>query len=140
MIEIPSSAALFAWFAANPSTITGWQAFKGKDPTGINRTLTIYDTAGLLGGRVMANGKRNVKPGFQLKIKGAANEYDLAIKKLIAIRNALDAINKATITVEGTSYLLWAVHWISDIMFIGYEEKNERPAFTTNGIITLSEV
>lgn len=117
-----------------------WPTFSSQMPDGPNvsdEAIAIIDTPGVLQGRYMS-GTVVEKEGCQIRVR--SNDFEKARTKARAIATAFDEVNRDEVTVgESSVYLLENVSRQSAPVFIGYD-KNKRPEFSINVLVTASTV
>lgn len=120
-----------------PSSGGPWPVFVGNEPDNPDNCLTLYDTAPTLGGRIQATGEYVEKHGIQIRLR-AKNHVD-GYQKSREITEALDTLAyRDTVTINGASYLVHALHRTSGIIEVGFDSPvSKRLLFTVNYLVTL---
>lgn len=115
-----------------------WPIFVGFLPNSPDNALCVYDTAGVMDGRVMRSGERVEHPGVQIRVR--ALDYLAARTKAIDIATALDAQIRTEITVDALTYRINNISRAGAILPVGVEETDrQRHHFTINAITTIEE-
>lgn len=126
-------------FMTDPSEGDEWPLFLNHLPDAqdsFSNSGAIYDTAGTLDGRLMT-GAVCRHPGLQIKMR--SRTYDAGYSRLLNIANWLAILQNATIEVSGTSYIVWAVRRMTDVVSLGMESGTSRRfLFTANFIATIT--
>jgi len=115
-----------------------WQIFIGFLPEEPEEAICVYDTAGIMDGRIMVTGEKIVHPGIQIRIRGT--DYRRTFAKVQDIAISFDIQRRISVAVSSAG--LYVVHNVSrtgDILPLGVEEKGSqrRYHFTINAIVTL---
>jgi len=107
---------------------------EGKSPI---RAAAVYDTTGLLDGRLMESGEVIKHPGFQIKLR--SDNYELGWKKLSDAGDSLSLINNTTVIVDTSTYIVENVSATADITALGPEQGSTRyQLFVSNFILTVN--
>lgn len=115
-----------------------WQAFVSFLPEEPHDAICVFDTAGVLDGRVMATGEKIVHPGIQIRIRGI--DYRQTYKQAHDIALALDIQRRISVAVSSAGiYVVHNISRTSDIVPLGVEMVGDlrRYNFTINAIVTL---
>ena len=117
-----------------------WPMFIGSLPDSDNiadDAGAIYDTSGVLDGRLMRNGTIIEHEGVQIRIRSV--EYNDGWQKINDIMDALDAVLNVEVTVDSYDYVLNSLSRAASIAIMGADEKR-RYSFTVNYLCTITEV
>lgn len=98
--------------------------------------LCLYDTTGILDGRIQRGGTV-IHPGLQLKVR--SNAYTEGWDKITQLQQYLDTIS-GEYTVDGVDYFVYGIKLVMPPMPIGQEEGTRREQFTLNATITYAEL
>jgi len=120
-----------------PNTNRPWPVYLNFAPDQPDDIVTVYDVEGIDDGREMRGGQVIKHPGVQLRIRSRL--YPTGSNKGFRLRDALDAILNASVTVETKNYKVSSVQRTSDVLALGLEENGSRQLFTINGLITYGE-
>lgn len=122
------------------ATTGSWKTHIGFLPEVPDSAICVYDTAGKMDGRLMADGKQIVHPGIQIRVRGIS--YAAARAKVDAIALALSAVYFVSVAIDSnTAYTVQNVSQQGDIMSLGMEEEGDRRRhyFTYNATVTLTQ-
>src|SRR5687768_5759044 len=75
-----------------------WPIYAANLPASPDSAIAVYDTAGLLQGRIMRTGEQIKKPGIQIRVRGI--EYLPTFTKVQEIADALDTMLGTTVTIS----------------------------------------
>lgn len=123
-----------------PSSNGNWPVHCNKEPSSPDNAITLYDQEGVTQGRLQVTGQVVSFPGIQFRIRG--EDQNTAQAKAISLRNALDTLVPRTVTVEGSRYLVNAVHRTGNLISLGRENPTttNRYLFTLNSTVTIEMV
>lgn len=115
-----------------------WPVFIAFLPDFPDNAIIVYDTAGILDGRIMATGEQIEHPGFQIRIRGP--EYPVVLSKVSDIALGIDSQRKVSVALSVSE--AYTVHNISRTgapIPLGLEEIGDRKNFhfTVNGVATI---
>lgn len=111
-----------------------WPVFVSFLPANPDDAIAVFDTSGKLQGRIQRTGETITKPGIQVRVR--AKDYKTGWKKINTIRQALDAVLRTPVTVDGRVYTLQSVTLTSDITPIGQAPDSRRDEFTLNATLS----
>lgn len=115
-----------------------WQTYVGHLQDTPDAAMCVYDTAGVIDGRIQRTGETVRRPGWQIRVRGRT--YTDAYTQARAVCNYLDTIRRKQVAIEGTAYKIMSVGQTGDILSLGQEEGNKRRVtFTINGTVTLAD-
>jgi Bacteriophage minor capsid protein len=117
-----------------------WTVYVSFLPATPDNAVCIYDTAGRLDGRIMANGKQVSHPGIQVRVRGMI--YNEVWEKANAIAEGLDGLDRVPVALSSEeAYTLLNVSRSGDVVPVGIEEENgkRRHHFTVNAIVSLEK-
>ncbi len=120
-------------------TSEGWEVFVGFFPDGPDEALCVYDTAGVLDGRIMETGEVIVHPGIQVRVRG--KHYAEVYGKITEMVRGLDAVKKLSVVFsEEEVYTVHNVSRSGAILPMGVDEVGNRRLhnFAANMTITIS--
>lgn len=127
------------------SRVGDWPVYVGNLPDLPDNVIVLSDSGSFLKGRSHKTGFTNHVPSIQVRVRGVGgpNSYRNARAKLSEVMNLLETqLSRALVTV-GTApspvipARLWSFSATSGIFFLGYEDRNRRPGFTVNGVLTI---
>ena len=114
------------------TTAGDWRLYIGKQPTSPDRVITIYDAPGLA-----PNPKWLLDyPSVQIRIRGGQNDYVVASRKAVEVRNRLlgrESYNAyvANPAPDNGKDRVVAINAIGDISSVGWDD-SQRPEFVFN--------
>lgn len=115
-----------------------WPVFVSTLPEGTDvkdNALCVYDTSGVMDGRIQKTGESIEHPGIQVRIR--SGDYAAGFAKAKAAAAALDGIKMSAVTVGAESAKVQSVTR-GAVMSLGPEPQNRRRvSFTINGIVTM---
>lgn len=122
-----------------PKYKTEWASFVGQMPDGDktpDTAIAVYDTAGIVDGRIQRTGETIVHPGINIRVRAIG--YSAARKKASELFNHLDSVKNQSVQLDnGTSYKVNAFTHTTDIVSLGEQETRNRHSFVLNGIVTI---
>lgn len=119
----------------------GWPAYVSFLPEGPDSAIGIFDTAGIMDGRLMEDGTQIVHPGIQIQVRGLY--YPATRQKIDELAEELDKVNRREVGLSSSEYwLVLDVLRIGDILPLGIQEENgkRRHYFTLNAVLSLEPV
>lgn len=126
-------------FAAGVYTGQPWPAFDSAEPDGIaglDNCVTVYDTDGGPGTRIMVGLAVQRDLGVQVRVR--AQTHAVGWVKAEAIRAALETAYHRQVNVSGNRYLVWALSRVGQVLPIGAEVPgSKRRVFTINAVVTI---
>lgn len=115
-----------------------WPVYVGHLPDSPDNAVAVYDTSGTPDGRIMKTGETIRHPGFQVRTR--ARTHQEAYQKLLQIAEAIDAIRRLVVALDGTGYTIAAATRTGDLLPLGQEpDSKKRDGFTLNGTITYQQ-
>jgi hypothetical protein len=138
--QILAAHLIAAGLGTDPDNGGEWPCYIALLPDKPDNLLVIYDTAGTIDGRIMATGETVEHPGIQVLVRGKT--HPVAWAKVRAVKEALDAINRTTVTVTGptdTEYRVLGAHQRGTPLALGQDD-NGRMTFSLNAITTLEAI
>lgn len=114
---------------------TDWASTIGMLPISPDNAISITDTSGILGDKNIDDGSEDEHFGIQVRVR--STDYDIGYKKLDAIKKKLATVQRVSLVVNSESVKFQSFKLTSGIMFMGYEEKNQRAAFSLNGTVSI---
>jgi len=125
-----------------PSGSAVWPCYIGSMPDGVHiedDCACVYDTSGMMDGRLQDNGLVIQHYGVQLKIR--SKDYQDGWAKIDLIAGSLDAVSNYDISVSGDDYRIHNVSRTTPIVPLGTEEGMKRRwLFTANFLVTISQI
>lgn len=103
-------------------------------------TVSIFDTAGRLDGRIMSTGEVVEHYGIQIQVRG--KDYLTTYERARGIAEFLDATKKEVVAIESDeAYTLWNVSRTGAIIPVGIEtvDDRRRHLFTLNYVLTVTQ-
>jgi len=118
---------------------TAWSIYIGAQPPTPSNCITIYDTQGILDGRLIDDGEVITHFGIQIRVR--SKEYEDGWEKITDICSILNAGKNETITKDSVDYLLNGANQTTPVTPLGVEiESKRRFLFTVNYILTLKNL
>jgi|SRR6185503_6369049 len=120
-------------------TSEGWSVFVGFFPDTPDEAVCVYDTAGVLDGRLMVTGEVIEHPGIQIRVRGKS--YPAVWSKITEITKGLDVIKKLSVVFsEEEAYTVHNVSRSGAILPMGIDEIGNRRLhnFAANMTVTIS--
>jgi len=125
--------------ASTNTSTSVWPIYVMQMPTTPDNAIAVFDTAGLLQGRIMETGEQIEKPGIQIIVR-SLNSLT-AYQKVRAIALALDATYQRVINWSSANYRLDNFSRQGDVLPMGLDEADRpRYNFALNGIVTLKDL
>lgn len=124
------------------STSTSWPVFINSQPDSPDSVITVYDTTGVLGGRLNPNGVFEEQFGVMVQVRGAGPT--LGGKKARMIARYFDkSVSETIVTLTSGStsyqYMVHSVARQSPVNRLGAaEEGSSRNLWTVNALVTIS--
>jgi hypothetical protein len=115
-----------------------WPAYASQEPNQPDEVITVYDTAGILQGRIQLSGDTVEQSGIQIRVR--ANTRQAGYDKVKAIELAFaTAVYKATLMLGDSTYTIHSLTQRSSILELGRDPNNsDRYLFTVNYTVSLS--
>jgi len=121
-----------------PSSKEEWPMYVAHLPDLKANSGVIYDTAGLLDGRLMKTGEVIEHYGLEIHIR--SNKYDTGFSKINELANALDLVHNITVDVDSDlGFQIVSVNKMTPATYAGLDEER-RFNFTTNYCASIIEV
>ena len=128
-------------FLTTPGESGDWEVYTGNLPDGDdveNNIVACMDTESVKDGRVMA-GENIFHYGVQLLLRSTA--YNTGYAKMDDLVDALEAVDRDTVTISTSDYRLDNITLTTSIVVIGQEEGSKRrELFSLNFLVTLKEI
>ena len=119
---------------------SAWPVYLNYMPDGsdvVQNCLAVYDTSGVIDGRLQYDGVFQEGHGVQIKIR--AIDDNTCRNKANTIRNNFDTVVlRKIVTVDGTDYLLQAINRTSDILRLGPRKETNSREYTLNLIASIA--
>jgi hypothetical protein len=110
---------------APDSTTQTWSPFVSQLPDDPDTSMALYDTAGVLQGRIMRTGEQIEKYGVQIRMR--SSNYAGVFSKAVSIRDYLDFLMPgAIVAVPGESWRIQNISRSSGILTTGIEVDGDR--------------
>ncbi len=123
----------------DPEDAGSWPVHASSEPDSPDNLITVYDTAGITGGRIQRTGETIEHRGVMVQVRGA--DQPTAWAKAEAIKTALDeSVNNSLLTVSTTDYIVYAVTRHSGPVSLGREPSTNRFLFTINAVVALRQI
>jgi len=126
----------------NPDNNGEWPLYTNYMPDGDDvesDCAAMYDTAGILNGRLMRTGEVIKHPGLQLRLRSLGGEIGYA--KIEGVALSLDSIAGETLVVSGSTFKILNMRRTTEIIPLGLERGTKRRfLFTVNYLVTLKKV
>jgi len=110
-----------------------WAIYVGYEMDDPDDSITVYDTTPIINGRLMPTGETQQFYGVQVRIRDSG--YNTAYAKANAIEVIFDAADKASVTIDSSTYLIQAIHH-QGTSSIGREAETNRRLLTINALVT----
>lgn len=122
-----------------PVTINDvWPIYVASEPTSPDNVVTIYDTSGIVEGRLQGSGVVPEHFGFQVRVRAQTHEAGWA--KIKQIANCMDTtVNRTVVTVSTNNYVVEAITRRGGIITLGKEPNSSRIVFTLNATVAISQ-
>lgn len=126
---------------SDPTGAGAWKVYVGMLPDG---QTTEHNAVGCIDTTPLKDGRLNSGPsifhyGIQLLLRSSA--YNTGYAKASALLEALEAVDRDTVTISGTTYRLMNVSPTGGIVVLGQEDGTKRrELFSVNFLVTLKEV
>ena len=123
----------------NPDDSGAWPIYCSQTPSTPDSAITVYDTEGRQGGRVMTDGERQEHSGIQIAIRDANHVNGFAKSKLLAI--ALDkTVSQNSVVISEATYLVHSISRTGDVIVAGKNvPTDKRNLFTINAVVSLRQ-
>jgi len=134
------NANLGSAVAAILANQAAWPVYVLSQGSDIDRLICVFNTSGKLDSAKQLNGEVQEMFGIQIKVRDIAIPSGYA--KASAIASALDSYySLATITIESSQFVVYALNRTSPILFIGFEQpENVLPIFTLNYTVSIRQL
>jgi hypothetical protein len=116
---------------------TGWPIFVDQEADLPNEALAVYNTAGVVDGRIHNTGETIVHEGIQFSARSAS--LLLARQKIDEIALKVDALIQTPVTVGSNRYNINAINKTSGVLYAGPDSKT-RQKYTLNATATIQEL
>jgi len=110
----------------------GCEFFIGFEPSQPDRCATIYDTTGVIQGRVLDTGEVIERQGVQLRVR--AEDYPHCWGKTARVVDVMDSLINEVVFCDGTSFVISTCSRSSGILPLGEDEK-QRHRMTVNYLV-----
>ena len=126
-------------FGTDPPSEGVWPTYVSSLPStdgDPDDALALYDTAGVLDGRIMRTGESVIHHGLQLRVR--SRSYATAYQKIQEITADLDAVSRALVTIGSNSYIVQSITRTTGVISLGESELRGRRSLVLNMIATLT--
>lgn len=123
-----------------PSSNGLWPASYGLELVSPDNVVTIYNVEGQSDGRSMPTLELFQHYGIQIRVRSTT--HDPGFLKADAIRNSIaQNINKDTVTIEGTTYLVDCLSKIGPVLSLGKNTPmSKHDLFTINALMSMVQL
>lgn len=120
-----------------PSSVGAWPVFVSIEPDRPDNCITVYDTEGILEGRIQTTGEVVEQLGVMLRVR--SQNYPLGYSKCLNLQRELDQqIYRRQVTVQNSTYVVHSLTRRGSILAIGKDRGNsDRFIFTLNYTLTI---
>lgn len=116
-----------------------WPIFQNVLPgnKNIQSAGVIFDTGGILDGRLMSTGETIDHPGIQVRVR--SKDPSSGYNKLKDVCDKFASIHNASVEMaDGTEYVINSITRISTILPIGIDPETKLFEFTVNFIVSIT--
>ena len=126
--------------ATDPALGGSWPVYVSAEPDAPDSSITVYDTAGRIEGRVFT-GDRTEHYGVMIRLRLATGQgFTVGWAKANDLGVWLDeSTTQRSVTVGASSYLVSAVTRTGPVLPVGREPESGRRIFTLNAVITVKQ-
>jgi len=118
-----------------PTSGGSWPIYESYERDSPDEVITVYDTSPTTSGRHHVNGETQLHYGVQVRVRSKSKPTGFS--KAQDIQNELEEVQRDSITVDSSNYLVQAIHH-QGILSIGIESgTTRRRLFTINALVTL---
>jgi hypothetical protein len=123
----------------DPSTDSAWPVYVSSEPNLPDNLITVYDSAGILQGRIHRTGQVVEQYGTQIQIRGT--DYTTLWPKVNSIKVALEeSVSKNIVDIVSNEYIVYAMNRQSGPIFLGAEPGTNRLLFTINYCAAINQL
>lgn len=112
-----------------------WPFYCAEEPNSPDNVVTFYDTEGRKHGRAMNDGRVEMGHGIQVRVRAGTHESGYTKANAIAI--AMDELYQDDVTISGTTYIVYNITRVGDVLPNGKEPTTSRRVFTINVLATI---
>ena len=112
------------------SQSSDWSVFVGVQPDSPDNCITVYDTTGILDGKVQFTGDTLEQHGVQIKIRARTVPLGRARSNLIGKKLDQD-VQRTEVTVDSDDYLVHGVQR-GNILHLGHEPESRNRGWSIN--------
>lgn len=124
---------------SDPSLKQSWPVFESGSPDKPDSAITVYDSTGILQGRIQYNGETQLRHGLQFMIRAAGTTAGGA--KAQELADLLDKqVEWNTVSIGNNRYIVQSIGRTSDVLALGKEPGTQRSLFSINATATLRQV
>lgn len=123
-----------------PGSNEAWPVYVGSEPDGPDNAITVYDTAGVMSGRVMVTGEKLENPGIQVRVR--SRDVLTGRAKAADVAAFLDTqVFLTEVTIGSDSYKVWAVNRTSQVIPAGLDNPSSRRRLhTVNATVSIRQL
>jgi hypothetical protein len=137
--DVMRTALIQLSLGTNPPANQAWPIYASGEPSSPDNCITVYDTAGKVGGRHNTDGTTLEHPGIQIRVR--ASNFRTGWTKANSVSIALDSVFNLSVVVSGTTYEVASVTRTGNILHLGNEgAASKRQIFTSNVVIALRQI
>ncbi len=107
-----------------------WTAYVNGHPDSPDNSACLYNTTAITHGREHVNGETQKHYGLQIRVRGT--DADAGYTKAREVVELFDSVLRQSVTIDGSTYLVQAIHTLGDVLDIGYDGVSKRRLFTIN--------
>lgn len=119
---------------------TTWGLYVGMLPDTPDEAICVFNTTGVIQGRIQFTGETIEMHGVQVRIRGRYEEKTYAKARAIAV--ALDTqIRRTLVTIGSDTYRIFSFNRTSSVIPLGADSPTtKRRSFAVNGIVSVRAV
>lgn len=119
-----------------PTVASAWPCYVGLLPDDPHSAIAIFDMGGAMDGRNQKTGEMFTHPGVHVQVR--SQDYTLGYAQSCVLRDAMDSVKLAQVTVQSVEYQVDAVTRTSDVISMGQEREKRRSMFSIGAIVTIA--
>lgn len=117
------------------ATALGWQGVVSNSPHTKEKSVTLLDTTPFTEGRSQRTGHTFTHPGAQVVIR--CNNYNTGYVKAAALKDFLERIFHAAVSIDAQTYRIDSVGVAGDIVPFGPDPDTRQDLFSLNMLATI---